>query len=212
MSAPIHADSFDMVGIVTMHERRRSRQARPGWVAVGTLAIGASLATGCGADALLGASDDDPPAQVAACIEVTTIQVSLDDPAGIARWEASGRSDDGLRATCDELAANDPDAAAALEAEWQQMQEFFESVDAQASAAAVPVDPATTDPATTDPGAPTECDPNYSGCVPIAEDVDCVGAGDGPVYIYVGAIVTGEDVYGLDTNGNGLACDPTERG
>jgi resuscitation-promoting factor RpfB len=57
-----------------------------------------------------------------------------------------------------------------------------------------------------------ECDPNYSGCVPIAADVDCIGAGDGPVYIRMGAIVTGEDIYDLDSNGNGLACDPTERG
>jgi hypothetical protein len=52
-----------------------------------------------------------------------------------------------------------------------------------------------------------ECDPNYSGCVPVAEDVDCAGRGDGPVWITGTVKVTGEDVYNLDRNGNDIACD-----
>lgn len=29
-----------------------------------------------------------------------------------------------------------------------------------------------------------QCDPNYSGCVPIASDVDCLGGpGNGPAYV-----------------------------
>lgn len=48
------------------------------------------------------------------------------------------------------------------------------------------------------------CDSNYSGaCVPIASDVDCAGgSGNGPAYYVVGS-----DVYDLDRDGDGIACD-----
>jgi len=57
--------------------------------------------------------------------------------------------------------------------------------------------------------APTrQCDPNYSGCVPIAEDVDCLpGSGDGPAYVRGPIKVTGDDIYGLDRDGDGIACE-----
>ncbi|OZV83116.1 hypothetical protein CA850_06370 [Micromonospora echinospora] len=51
------------------------------------------------------------------------------------------------------------------------------------------------------------CDPNYSGCVPVAEDVDCAGRGDGPAWVTGTVKVTGSDVYRLDRNGNGVGCD-----
>ncbi|MCT2587852.1 hypothetical protein [Actinophytocola gossypii] len=52
------------------------------------------------------------------------------------------------------------------------------------------------------------CDPNYSGCVPIASDVDCAGgSGNGPAYANGPVQVVGEDVYGLDRDGDGTACD-----
>jgi hypothetical protein len=51
------------------------------------------------------------------------------------------------------------------------------------------------------------CDPNYSGCVPIASDVDCAGgSGNGPAY--TGTVqVIGVDIYGLDRDGDGWACE-----
>ncbi len=51
------------------------------------------------------------------------------------------------------------------------------------------------------------CDPNYSGCVPIASDVDCIGGmGDGPSF--TGRVdVIGYDVYGLDGDGDGIGCE-----
>lgn len=57
---------------------------------------------------------------------------------------------------------------------------------------------------------PWRCDPNYAkACVPVASDVDCLdGGGDGPVYLSQPARVIGKDVYGLDTNGDGWACEP----
>ncbi|GLY27044.1 hypothetical protein [Kineosporia sp. NBRC 101731] len=53
-----------------------------------------------------------------------------------------------------------------------------------------------------------ECDPNYArACVPIAMDVDCEGSGgDGPAFLSRRARVVGEDIYRLDSNGDGWAC------
>ena len=57
--------------------------------------------------------------------------------------------------------------------------------------------------------APSGCDGNYSGaCVPIASDVDCAGGtGNGPAYVQGPVWVVGSDVYDLDRDGDGIACD-----
>lgn len=53
-----------------------------------------------------------------------------------------------------------------------------------------------------------ECDPNYSGCVPIASDVDCLGGkGDWPEYISWPVRVIGRDIYKLDRDKDGIACE-----
>ncbi len=54
-----------------------------------------------------------------------------------------------------------------------------------------------------------QCDPNYSGaCVPIASDVDCAGgSGNGPAYVQGPLRVIGYDIYDLDRDGDGIACD-----
>ena len=53
------------------------------------------------------------------------------------------------------------------------------------------------------------CDPNYSGaCVPIASDVDCLGgSGNGPAYVQGPVYVIGTDIYGLDTDHDGIGCE-----
>ncbi|WP_189112697.1 G5 domain-containing protein [Pilimelia terevasa] len=53
------------------------------------------------------------------------------------------------------------------------------------------------------------CDPNYAGaCVPVARDVDCRGgSGDGPAYVSGPVRVVGNDIYGLDRDGDGTGCD-----
>jgi hypothetical protein len=54
----------------------------------------------------------------------------------------------------------------------------------------------------------SSCDPNYSGCVPIASDVDCAGgSGNGPAYVSGQVDVVGSDIYDLDRDGDGVACD-----
>jgi hypothetical protein len=59
------------------------------------------------------------------------------------------------------------------------------------------------------PEAPSaNCDPNYGGCVPVASDVDCEGGGgDGPAFLSRPVEVTGSDVYGLDSDDDGVACE-----
>ncbi|TWJ31157.1 surface rod structure-forming protein G [Micromonospora sagamiensis] len=52
------------------------------------------------------------------------------------------------------------------------------------------------------------CDPNYSGCVPIASDVDCAGGGgNGPAYVSGPVRVIGSDIYDLDRDNDGYGCD-----
>ena len=59
-----------------------------------------------------------------------------------------------------------------------------------------------------EPEPASDCDPNYSGCVPIASDVDCEGgSGNGPAYVRGPVRVTGDDIYGLDRDGDGTGCD-----
>ncbi|WP_250029610.1 G5 domain-containing protein [Paractinoplanes maris] len=53
-----------------------------------------------------------------------------------------------------------------------------------------------------------KCDPNYTPCVPIASDVDCAGgSGNGPAYVDGPVTVVGSDIYKLDRDGDGTACD-----
>ncbi|WP_238162317.1 G5 domain-containing protein [Micromonospora endolithica] len=54
----------------------------------------------------------------------------------------------------------------------------------------------------------SNCDPNYSPCVPIASDVDCAGgSGNGPAYVSGPVKVIGSDIYDLDRDNNGYGCD-----
>ena len=66
--------------------------------------------------------------------------------------------------------------------------------------------PPTTPPTTRPPASP--CDPNYSGCVPIASDVDCAGgSGNGPAYVEGPVTVIGTDIYKLDNDNDGIGCE-----
>jgi hypothetical protein len=52
------------------------------------------------------------------------------------------------------------------------------------------------------------CDPNYTGCVPIASDVDCEGgSGNGPAYVAGPVEVIGSDIYRLDADHDGIGCE-----
>lgn len=63
-------------------------------------------------------------------------------------------------------------------------------------------------PVAEEPAPRQGCDPNYTGCVPIASDVDCEGgSGNGPAYADGPVDVIGEDIYDLDSNNDGVACE-----
>jgi hypothetical protein len=77
-----------------------------------------------------------------------------------------------------------------------------------------PPPPATQDPVVPPvvveepPPEPVGCDPNYTGCVPIASDVDCAGgSGNGPAYANGPVQVIGSDIYDLDRDHDGTACE-----
>jgi hypothetical protein len=62
-------------------------------------------------------------------------------------------------------------------------------------------------PARVEDPAPSGCHPSYSGCVPIASDVDCAGGeGNGPAYVDGPVYILGSDPYGLDGNGDDVGC------
>jgi hypothetical protein len=64
--------------------------------------------------------------------------------------------------------------------------------------------PTTAASTTTAPPVAGACDPNYDGpCVPIASTVDCA---DVPG---TDAVVVGVDIYGLDSDNDGVACEST---
>jgi hypothetical protein len=58
------------------------------------------------------------------------------------------------------------------------------------------------------PPASQNCTPGYSPCLTPASDYDCAGgSGDGPEYAVGPIYVTGSDPYGLDSEGDGIACE-----
>ncbi|SES27158.1 hypothetical protein SAMN04487818_109227 [Actinokineospora terrae] len=68
--------------------------------------------------------------------------------------------------------------------------------------------PASPKPTTTVAKPASNCNPNYSPCVPNASDVDCAGgSGNGPAYVTGPIRVIGSDPYGLDNDGDGIGCE-----
>lgn len=106
------------------------------------------------------------------------------------------------KAATDKAAADKAAADAAAAA--QQAADAKAAQEAAAAAAAKAPAP----PAPAVPGTNPGCDPNYSGCVPIASDVDCAGgSGNGPAYVRGPVQVIGRDIYGLDADHDGVGCE-----
>ncbi len=72
-----------------------------------------------------------------------------------------------------------------------------------------PVEIPAPEPPAVGPEPADDCHPSYAGvCVPIASDVDCAGgSGNGPAYARGPFRVVGPDVYDLDRDGDGTACE-----
>lgn len=74
--------------------------------------------------------------------------------------------------------------------------------------APLPMAPAVNTPVSIPRKSTSQCDPNYSGCVPIASDVDCAGGtGNGPAYVRGPVRVIGTDIYKLDKDRDGFGCE-----
>ncbi len=147
------------------------------------------------------------------CVDYVQFQVYVGDAAALAIWDRAGQSADGLRTECQILAVADEPTVRGMSDEMDRLDAFV--------AAAVPPSTTTTTTITSPPlpVPPTTpqsvvttapdggCDPNYAGCVPIASDVDCAGGtGNGPAYVSGPVQVVGNDIYGLDRDGNGVGC------
>ena len=108
------------------------------------------------------------------------------------------------KAAADKAAADKAAADAAAAARQAADAKAAQAAAAAAAKAAAPPAPAAPAVPGTNPG----CDPNYSGCVPIASDVDCAGgSGNGPAYVRGPVQVIGRDIYGLDADHDGVGCE-----
>jgi len=117
------------------------------------------------------------------------------DKAAADKAAADAAAAEAARQAAEAKAAQDAAAAQAA------AQKAAAEAAAKAAAPPAPVAPAV-------PGTNPGCDPNYSGCVPIASDVDCAGgSGNGPAYVRGPIQVIGSDIYGLDADHDGLACE-----
>jgi hypothetical protein len=168
---------------------------------LGGAALMAAALSGCAYGDTWAASDDDE--LVDACVELVQFQVYTGEATGTATWQRAGATLDGLRAECGSMADADVDAVRAMSAELDRLEAYLAS-----HAAPVTAPPAADNApvATTQPG----CHSSYGDCVPIADDVDCSrerGA-DGPAFVALSVIVFGDDPYDLDTDGDGLGCEP----
>ncbi len=143
------------------------------------------------------ASSADPSA-VQACVDYTQFAAFTGDAVMQQRWNDAGQSVDAMGASCNELATEDPQQFAAIVQKKADVDQFLAAAEANQ---ATPAPPAV---------APSNCHPSYEGaCVPIAEDVDCLpGEGNGPAYQQGTVRVVGDDVYELDSDGDGLGCEP----
>ena len=60
------------------------------------------------------------------------------------------------------------------------------------------------------PPVSANCTPGDDPCIVPGDDVDCEGEGDGPRFVRGPVYVEGRATYGLDADGNGVACEPTD--
>lgn len=165
------------------------------------------------------------------CVSYVKFAAFVGDAGLLAMWNDAGQDAAALRATCESLGTTDPARLGDMSARWADVEVYLAAA-AKTEAASTtvlvvaptgppPVAPLSTAPPSTPPpptapslpvppliSVPSGCDPNYSGCVPIASDVDCAGgSGNGPAYVQGPVSVIGVDIYGLDRDGDGIGCE-----
>jgi hypothetical protein len=161
------------------------------------------------------------PRLIDRCVEYVQFQAYVGEAESSATWDRAGQSADGLRTECQVLALADEAMVREMGIEMDRLNEYFAAADA-ASTTTIPTTSTTTTTPPLPPAPPTTqqvavppapaldagCDPNYTGCVPIASDVDCAGgSGNGPAYVRGPVQVVGRDIYELDRDGDGVGCE-----
>ena len=169
------------------------------------------------------------------CVSYVQFAAFVGDAGLLAMWNDADQDPATLRTACESLGTTDPARLGDMSARWADVELYMAAAaKMEASTTVVMVAPSTVPPSTAPPSTspapttppptiaatlpslsvvplvsiPSGCDPNYSGCVPIASDVDCAGgSGNGPAYVQGPVSVIGADIYGLDRDGDGVACE-----
>jgi len=140
------------------------------------------------------------------CVEYVQMGAFVGDEAIAEVWTSVDQDDAELRRYCEGLAETAPATLDDYAERKHRMERSMEQATATLPANLL------TATAITD-----VCSADYTGvCLPLAvldQDVDClVGGrgddGDGPWFIDKTVIVMGDDVYELDSDGDGLGCEP----
>ncbi|TCO48137.1 hypothetical protein [Actinocrispum wychmicini] len=155
---------------------------KPAWITAGAVAVVAFLAA-------IGSQDNKPaPSSSSPAVNFTTTTTSATATATIGNTAP---------------ASTIPQSSAPPETNTSTTKPHATSPAKQPPAA-----PPKTSSTTAEEPPAGKCDPNYSGCVPIASDVDCEGGGgNGPAFVKGPIRVIGKDIYDLDRDHNGIACE-----
>jgi hypothetical protein len=126
-------------------------------------------------------------------------------------WNDAGQNVQALALMCEALGITNPDVFVGMTEQWIDIETFLAAAPPPTSTPAsdhpVPGNTTHAPPPTVEPPhIASQCDPNYTGCVLPSSDVDCLGEGDGPVFLSEVVGVIGDDIYDLDADGNRIAC------
>ncbi len=158
------------------------------------------------------------PNLIADCVDYVRFGAFTGNALLVSMWNDATQDAATLWAHCDQLGRSNLVGLKNMSAQWIEVEALVEASQATlATQLTVPQVAPQTPPPTNPPPAPvaaqapsSPCDPNYTGCVPIASDVDCNGGtGDGPAYTAGPVTVIGSDIYELDRDADGQACEGT---
>jgi hypothetical protein len=145
------------------------------------------------------------------CMAYVQFGAATDNWILLSMWNDAGQNVQALALMCEALGITNPDVFVGMTEQWIDIETFLAAAPAPTSTLApdqsvagetTGAPPPTVEP----PHIASQCDPNYTGCVLPSSDVDCLGEGDGPVFLSEVVGVIGDDIYDLDADGNRIAC------
>jgi hypothetical protein len=223
----ILAVALSVLGIAACSDARAepptSSQTSGSNSAAGVVADPSGSSAGSPSDVTTLAADTGPPGIATSliddCVDFVQYGAFIGNSLLTQLWNDSGQNPTYLRTICAAAGTADINSLEGMSLQWADVQRFISvSTTPPSTPASSPTTSAErgenadvssnstvpTDAAVASPG--FECDRNYTGCVPIATDVDCAGDGDGPAFQSEPVGVVAKDVYGLDPDGNSVGC------